>query len=93
VQSIDPVTLDAAKKAFAAKTAVERGAKDEKTIAAAAAITPQQEVIATADIRGNRKVLKVDSLIPAAMAVIYLFLILYFKAIGGYRPLTVEESK
>jgi MFS family permease len=93
VQAIDPVTLDAAKKAFAAKTAVERGAKDEKTIAAAAVMTPQQEVIATADIRGNRKVLKVDSLIPAAMAVIYLFLILYFKSIGGYRPLTVEESQ
>jgi MFS family permease len=93
VQAIDPVKLNDAKKAFAAKTAVERGSKDEKTVAAAAAITPQQEVIATADIRGNRQVLKVDSLIPAAMAVIYLFLLIYFKAIGGYRPLTVEESK
>jgi MFS family permease len=93
VQAIDPNTLAEAKKAFAAKTAVDRGSKDEKVIEQAAAITPQQEVIATADIRGNRNVLRVDSFIPAAMAVIYLFLMLYFRAIGGYRPLTVEESK
>lgn len=46
-----------------------------------------------ADIRGNRRTLKVDSFIPAGMAVAYLLLLLYFKAIGGYRPLTVDESK
>ena len=49
--------------------------------------------VVEADIRGNRRTLKVDSLIPAAMAVGYLLLMLYFKSIGGYRPLTVEESE
>ena len=92
VQAIDPSTLKAAKDAFAAKTAVERGSTDEKAVKAAATITPEQQVIATADIRGNRMVLKVDSLIPVAMALIYLLLMLYFKSIGGYRPLTIDEK-
>jgi MFS family permease len=52
-----------------------------------------QAKVVAADIEGNRRTLKVDSFIPAAMAVAYLLLLLYFKAIGGYRPLTVEESK
>lgn len=92
VHATDPKILTPAKAAFAAKVAVERGSKDEKVIAEAAAITPQQELIAKADIQGNRNVLKVDSLIPATMAVIYLFLLIYFKSIGGYRPLTIDEK-
>jgi MFS family permease len=93
VQSIDPATLKAAKDAFAAKTAVQRGAKDEETLKIAETMTPTQEVIATADIRGNRTVLKVDSFIPAGMAVIYLLLMLYFKSIGGYRPVHIGEER
>jgi hypothetical protein len=92
VQAIDPATLSPAKAAFAAKTAVERGSKDQKVLAMAESITPQQETIAKADIQGNRKVLKVDSFIPAGMAVIYLLLILYFKSIGGYRPVQIGDS-
>lgn len=92
VNAIDPATLTPAKAAFAAKTAVERGSEDKKDQDLAASITPEQETIAKADIQGNRKVLKVDSLIPAAMAVIYLMLLLYFRAIGGYKPVTVEEQ-
>lgn len=49
--------------------------------------------VVEADIAGNRRTLKVDSLVPATMAVAYLLLLLYFKAIGGYRPLTVDETK
>jgi MFS family permease len=92
VNAIDPATLSPAKAAFAAKTAVERGSDDKKVLELAASITPEQETIAKADIQGNRKVLKVDSLIPAAMAVIFLLLLLYFRAIGGYKPVTVEEQ-
>jgi MFS family permease len=92
VNAIDPATLTPAKAAFAAKTAVERGSDDKKVLELAASITPEQETIAKADIQGNRKVLKVDSLIPAAMAVIFLLLLLYFRAIGGYKPVTVEEQ-
>jgi hypothetical protein len=34
----------------------------------------------------------VDSIIPALMAIIFLGLMLYFKSIGGYRPLTIDEG-
>jgi MFS family permease len=52
----------------------------------ATAKTPEQQAVADASIMGDRKTLKADSFIPAAMAAIYLLLLLYFKAIGGYRP-------
>jgi hypothetical protein len=56
--------------------------------------TPEQQAVAEASIAGDRKTLKADSFIPAAMAVIYLLLLLYFKAIGGYKPVhIVEEAK
>ena len=92
VQPIDPKVLNPAKDAYAAKVAVERGDKDAKVAEKANTLTPEQELIAKSDIQGNRKVLKVDSLIPVGMAAIFLLLLIYFKSIGGYRPLTVEEQ-
>jgi len=91
VQPIDPKVLNPAKGAFAAKVAVDRGEDKADVVAKAESITPEQELIAKSDIEGNRKVLRFDSLIPVAMAVIYLFLMLYFRRIGGYRPLSIEE--
>jgi MFS family permease len=91
VQPIDPSILNPAKDAYAAKMAVEKGSENEKVIAKADTLTPEQELIAKSDIQGNRQVLKVDSLIPAVMAVIFLLLMLYFRATGGYRPLSIEE--
>jgi len=55
--------------------------------------TPEQAALAEASIVGDRKTLKADAFIPAAMAVIYLLLMLYFKAIGGYKPIKIEEEK
>jgi hypothetical protein len=69
--------LDGAKLA-AAKEATER--------------TEAQAKVVAADQQGDRRTLKADSYIPLTMAVIYLLLLLYFKTIGGYRPLTVEEA-
>ncbi len=92
VQPIDPGRLDAAKKAAVAKKEVEAGATGEELKALAATLTPEQQVVVDADIRGNRRTLKWDSFIPAVMAVGYLFLMLYFKSIGGYRPLSVDEE-
>lgn len=54
--------------------------------------TPEQQVVVDSDIKGNRRTLKTDSLIPAAMAVIFLLLFFYFKATGGYRSVKIEES-
>jgi len=58
----------------------------------AAEPTEAQETVVKADIRGNRQTLRVDSLIPAAMALGYLFLMIYFKSIGGYKPLRIDED-
>ncbi len=52
----------------------------------------EQKTVQTADIRGDRRTLIADSFIPAAMAVIYLGLLLYFKAIGGYKAVHIDGS-
>ncbi|MEY4325171.1 MAG: hypothetical protein RIS24_1342 [Verrucomicrobiota bacterium] len=54
--------------------------------------TPEQQVVVAASIQGDRDTLKADSFIPATMAAIYLLLFLYFKAIGGYRPVSIAEA-
>jgi len=46
---------------------------------------PQQASVVLADMTGDRRTLVADSFIPALMALIYLALLLYFKAVGGYR--------
>jgi hypothetical protein len=51
--------------------------------------TPAQQTVAEASIVGDRETLKADAFIPAAMAAIYLLLFLYFKAIGGYKPVHI----
>jgi hypothetical protein len=55
--------------------------------------TPDQEAVVHSDQAGDRKTLKFDSFIPATMAAIYLLILLYFKSIGGYKPLHIEEQK
>jgi MFS family permease len=55
--------------------------------------TPDQQAIVIADQAGDRATLKVDSYIPLTMAAIYLLMLLYFKGIGGYRALKLEEQK
>jgi hypothetical protein len=45
-----------------------------------------------ASITGDRKTLKADSYIPLTMAVIYLALMIYFRSIGGYKALTIDEQ-
>jgi MFS family permease len=56
----------------------------------AAARTPQQQMVADASIIGDRETLKADAFIPAVMAAIYALLFLYFKAIGGYKPVHID---
>ncbi|HWY77809.1 MAG TPA: hypothetical protein VN281_19485, partial [Verrucomicrobiae bacterium] len=54
--------------------------------------TPDQKAAAEASIVGDRKTLKADSAIPATMACIYLLLLIYFKAVGGYKVVHIEGS-
>ena len=55
--------------------------------------TPDQKALAEASIVGDRKTLKADAYIPAAMAAIYLLLLLYFKMTGGYKPVSISPEK
>jgi hypothetical protein len=59
----------------------------------AAAKTPEQQMVADASIVGDRETLKADAFIPTVMAVIYLLLLLYFKAIGGYKPVHIDAGR
>ena len=54
--------------------------------------TEAQKKVVAADQQGDRGTLKADAWIPAAMAAIYLLLFLYFKSIGGYKALKLEEE-
>jgi hypothetical protein len=49
----------------------------------------KQKLVGEANMRGDRHTLVADSFIPATMAVIYLLILLYFKAIGGYKPVHI----
>jgi MFS family permease len=68
-----------------------------KAVEEARKIKPQdrndaQSKLVAASEQGDRTTLRVDSFIPATMAVIYLALMGYFKSIGGYRPLRIDEE-
>jgi MFS family permease len=54
--------------------------------------TPEQQAVVDASIAGDRKTLKADAAIPAAMAAIYLILLIYFKSIGGYKAVHLEGT-
>jgi len=55
--------------------------------------TEDQKLVVAADQQGDRNTLKADSFIPATMALIYLLLMVYFKSIGGYKPLLLDETQ
>lgn len=56
-------------------------------------LTKDELAVHEASIEGSRKTLIADSFIPATMAVIYLLLLLYFKVIGGYKPVPIEHEE
>ena len=60
--------------------------------AAQAALADNERTVLRASIAGDRKTLKADAFIPATMAAIYLLLLLYFKAIGGYKIVHIEAA-
>jgi len=74
-----PATAVAGDKLEAAKKAGDKGTADQKAIVAA-------------NQAGDRATLKADSFLPLTMAAIYLLLLFYFKSIGGYRALKIEEQ-
>ena len=54
--------------------------------------TEDAEPVKDAGIYGGKQALRLTAYVPAAMAVCYLLLILYFKARGGYKPVHVSAN-
>jgi MFS family permease len=55
-------------------------------------LTADQLAVYEASITGDRKTLIADAAIPATMAVIYLLILIYFAAIGGYKPIHLADE-
>ena len=86
VPALDGAKLQAAVK-LAEKDKHDNVAPDKSTL------TADQKAMVEASIAGSRKTLRADAILPAGMAFIYLLLLLYFKSIGGYKPVTIEDQK
>jgi MFS family permease len=56
-------------------------------------LTPEERAVHAASIAGDRRTLVADAAIPVLMALIYLGLLIYFRAIGGYKPVAIEETR
>ena len=85
VSALDGAKMEAAKK-------LAEKEKHENVSPEKSQLTADQKAMVEANIAGARQTLKADAALPVGMAVIYLLLIFYFKAIGGYRPVTISED-
>lgn len=52
-----------------------------------------KEPVEKATLHGSRMALKLTAAVPAIMAVCYLILIVYFRSIGGYKPVHMDGEK
>lgn len=86
VSALDGGKMEAAKK-------LAEKEKHENVPAEKSQLTPDQRAMVDANIAGARKTLKADAALPIGMAVIYLLLMLYFKSIGGYKPVHIDGDQ
>jgi MFS family permease len=92
VNGLDGIKLgEANDRLKAARAEVEAAKGDPAT--ALSKLSAQDQTVIKASIGGDRHTLKTDAIIPAIMAGIYLLLFIYFKTIGGYRPLHIGEER
>jgi MFS family permease len=99
LQSTDAATYEVVKAAspskfliFSEVIAIDGTKLAEAQKVAKAERTPAQQAIVDASITGDRRTLKADAFIPLTMALIYLLMLLYFKAIGGYKTVHLEGT-
>lgn len=60
--------------------------------AALAKLSDEDQKVLRASMAADRQTLRVDALIPAVMAVVFLLLALWFKSQGGYRVLRIGKN-
>jgi hypothetical protein len=92
VHGLDGRKLGEVKSRLEAARAERAAAEDTSPLAALEQLSDEERAVLAADIAGDRRTLVADSAIPAALAGIYLFLLLYFRAIGGYRAIHITEG-
>lgn len=73
----------------AARAEVSKAGGDPAT--AITKLPEADQKLINASINGDRRTLRTDAVIPGIMAGIYILLFIYFKTVGGYRPLSIEE--
>jgi len=84
------------KKLGAAKANLDRARAEAAAsgttdpLASLARLPAMEQAVVKADVQGDRRTLVADSFIPAAMALIYLAVLLYFRSIGGYKAVRIE---
>lgn len=54
--------------------------------------TPAEKEVHEADLYGGRMALRMTAAIPVTLSVVFLLLILYFKASGGYKQVHIEGA-
>ena len=102
---IEPSKLSAAQSIELAEGKIAAGEGDALASIKEAALIPEEEkaaLIANAEtdvpavqeayLLGSQKALNLTSYVPAAMAVGFLILLIYYKAIGGYKVLRVDDN-
>jgi MFS family permease len=90
---LDGKKLGEVQQKLAAARAELAQAGNEDPQAALDKLSADERAVLAASISGDRKTLVADAAIPAAMAVIYLGLLLYFASIGGYKPVHIDGEK
>ncbi len=80
---------DVQDKLTAARAELEKAGNNDP-MAALAKLSPPEKSVHESSITGDRNTLKADSFVPATMAAIYLLLLIYFKSIGGYKPVHID---
>src|SRR5207248_11594468 len=78
------------KLATAREKLAEAGIHDPRL--ALEGLTPEERWVHAASIQGDRQTLTADAVIPAVMAIIFLGLLIYFRSIGGYKPVRLEAT-
>jgi hypothetical protein len=84
-------TLDA-DKVGAIKATVKNAEKENRKESLPAEKIKHAEELEKAAIVGGQKALLWTAVVPAAMAICYLLLLLYFKATGGYKQVHVHHQ-
>jgi MFS family permease len=54
--------------------------------------TPEEKQVHDADLLGGRMALRMTAAVPSTMAVLYLLIILHFRARGGYKQVHIEGT-